>query len=113
MTVIVGNGRDASLTQSVVQARSISTSVGVATTPSAGVLQIDEETEMCAKFKDVEWEKADEVFSSVVDNSFTPSTQSSVTLYVFCFLFSICVCGLVFCEFKTFNYFHDFINFVI
>ncbi|KAJ0786039.1 putative nucleic acid-binding, replication factor A [Helianthus annuus] len=77
-SVIVGNGRDASLSQSVVQPRSISTSVDVATPPSAGVLQIDEETEMCAKIKDVEWEMADEVFSSVVDNSLTPSTQSSV-----------------------------------
>ncbi|KAF5801983.1 hypothetical protein HanXRQr2_Chr06g0254411 [Helianthus annuus] len=84
-SVIVGNGRDASLSQSVVQPRSISTSVDAATPPSAGVLQIDEETEMCAKIKDVEWEMADEVFSSVVDNSLTPSTQSSVTLYVFFF----------------------------
>ncbi|KAJ0573211.1 hypothetical protein HanRHA438_Chr06g0263741 [Helianthus annuus] len=77
-SVIVGNGRDASLSQSVVQPRSISTSVDAATPPSAGVLQIDEETEMCAKIKDVEWEMADEVFSSVVDNSLTPSTQSSI-----------------------------------
>ncbi|KAJ0783655.1 putative nucleic acid-binding protein [Helianthus annuus] len=76
--VIVGNGRDASLTQSVVQPRSISTSVDAATPPLAGVLQIDEETEMCAKIKDVKWEMADEVFSSVVDNSVTPSTQSSI-----------------------------------
>ncbi|KAF5767660.1 hypothetical protein HanXRQr2_Chr14g0627001 [Helianthus annuus] len=77
-SVIVGNGRDASLTQSVVQPRSISTSVDAATPPLAGVLQIDEETEMCAKIKDVKWEMADEVFSSVVDNSVTPSTQSSI-----------------------------------
>ncbi|KAM0006680.1 hypothetical protein Hdeb2414_s0008g00293041 [Helianthus debilis subsp. tardiflorus] len=76
--VIVGNGRDASLSQSVLQPKSISTSVDAATPPSAGVLQIDEETEMCAKIKDVEWEMADEVFSSVVDNSLTPSTQSSI-----------------------------------
>ncbi|KAJ0792809.1 hypothetical protein HanOQP8_Chr01g0022131 [Helianthus annuus] len=71
-SVIVGNGRDASLTQNdinvLIQPRSISTSVDAATPPSAGVLQIDEETEMCAKIKDVEWEMADEVFSSVVDN---------------------------------------------
>ncbi|KAF5823159.1 hypothetical protein HanXRQr2_Chr01g0035301 [Helianthus annuus] len=77
-SVIVGNGRDASLSQSVVQPRSISTSVDAATPPSAGVLQIDEVTEMCAKIKDVEWEMDDEVFSSVVDNSLTPSTQSSI-----------------------------------
>ncbi|MFS7975617.1 hypothetical protein Hanom_Chr10g00882651 [Helianthus anomalus] len=58
--VIVGNGRDASLTQSVehdinvlIQPRSISTYVDTATPPSAGVLQIEEETEMCAKIKDV------------------------------------------------------------
>ncbi|KAJ0502297.1 putative nucleic acid-binding, replication factor A [Helianthus annuus] len=74
-SVIVGNGSDASLTQSL---RSISTTVDAANPPSAGVLQIDEETEMCAKIKDVEWEMDDEVFSSLVDNSVTPSTQSSI-----------------------------------
>ncbi|MFS7952942.1 hypothetical protein Hanom_Chr07g00612841 [Helianthus anomalus] len=57
--------------------RSISTTVDAANPSSAGVLQIDEETEMCAKIKDVEWEMADEVFSSLVDNSVTLSTQSS------------------------------------
>ncbi|MFS7988166.1 hypothetical protein Hanom_Chr11g01031451 [Helianthus anomalus] len=62
--------------------RSISTTVDAANPPSAGVLQIDEETEMCAKIKDVEWEMADEVFSSLVDNTVTPSTQSSVTITV-------------------------------
>ncbi|KAJ0800910.1 hypothetical protein HanPI659440_Chr03g0110731 [Helianthus annuus] len=89
-SVIVGNRRDASLTQSVVQhyfgddinvliqPRSTSKFVGAATPPSASVLQIDEETEMCAKIKDVEWEMADEVFSSIVDNSVTSSTQSSI-----------------------------------
>ncbi|KAJ0760844.1 hypothetical protein HanOQP8_Chr04g0142691 [Helianthus annuus] len=81
-SVIVGNGSNASLTQSVVQPRFISTTVDAANPPSASVLQIDEETEMCAKIKDVEWEMADEVFSSLVDNSVTPSTQSSTTLYI-------------------------------
>ncbi|MFS7952934.1 hypothetical protein Hanom_Chr07g00612741 [Helianthus anomalus] len=60
----------------------ISTIVDTANPLSAGVLQIDEETEMCAKIKDVEWEMADKVFSSLVDNSITPSKQSSITLYV-------------------------------
>ncbi|KAJ0807747.1 putative nucleic acid-binding, replication factor A [Helianthus annuus] len=62
----------------LIQPRSISTSIDTANPPSAGILQIDEETEMCAKIKDVEWEMADEVFSSLVHNSVTPSKQSSV-----------------------------------
>ncbi|KAJ0735202.1 putative nucleic acid-binding protein [Helianthus annuus] len=62
----------------LIQPRSISTTVDTANPPSTGVLQIDEETEMCAKIKDVEWEMADEVFSSLVNNSVTPSTQLSI-----------------------------------
>ncbi|KAJ0623262.1 putative nucleic acid-binding protein [Helianthus annuus] len=62
----------------LMQPRSISTTADAANPPSAGVLQIDEETEMCAKIKDVEWEMADEVFSSLVDNVVSPSKQSSV-----------------------------------